>query len=131
MDHDPGECRNLMENPLTRDAKEAKESLKKELVKHEFQWGIKGTIQNDDFIKLEPFVPKPYRNHAFPLFPSRLTNEEEKTEMNSHLEEVIAVTRNEPAVHFEDLDLKAWQQNGNYTDEQISELLNREREYKK
>jgi len=131
MDHDPGECRNLMENPLTRDAKEAKESLKKELVKHEFQWGIKGTIQNDDFIKLEPFVPKPYRNHAFPLFPSKLTNEEEKTEMNSHLEEVIAVTRNEPAVHFEDLDLKAWQQNGNYTDEQISELLNREREYKK
>lgn len=126
--NDPGECRNLMADTLTTEAAAAYKHLKRELVKTEEQWGIEGTVEGDDFIRLEPFVPKPYRNHAFPLFPSKLTNDKELEKMNSHFDEVLAVTAGEPLVNFEDLDLEAWQKNGNYTDREIGDLLKREKE---
>ncbi len=130
LESDPGECRNLMEATLSQNAEIAYIHLKEELKKTESRWGIEGTVQNNDFIKLDPFVPKPYRNHAFPLFPSKLTNEKEKARMNSHFDEVLAATADEPLVHFDDLDMKAWQKNGNYTDREIKDLLKKEKDNK-
>jgi len=124
---DPGECRNLMEFPLTEEQQEVRNRLRQELTETEKRWGMPGCVKQEDLVKLEQFVPEPYRNKAFPLFAEKLTDPTEKEMMNSHMDEVLSVTASEPVVSLEDLDLTAWKKNGGYTDEQIEGMLIKER----
>ena len=127
LKNDPGECRNLMVLPMNEELISHKVRLHDALVKKEELWGMPGTVINGDFIKLDDYIPKPYRNKAFPIFQDRITKTEEKDAMNSHLDEIIEVSKNEEVVHFQELDLNAWQKNGNYSDEEITELLKKEK----
>ncbi|MGL1890040.1 MAG: sulfatase-like hydrolase/transferase [Spirochaetaceae bacterium] len=130
LKNDPGECRNLMEFKLNTRQLQAKDKLRKELIKTEDRWGLIGSIENGDLVVRDKFIPTPYRNKAFPLFPDKLTNANEIQCMNTHMDEVIAVTANEDVVHLQDLDLKVWQLNGNYSDEDIDTLLKKEKDKK-
>lgn len=125
--NDPGECKNLMEFPLSPEAQKMREHLRAELINTESEWGLPDSIKDGDLVIRDPFKPIPYRNSAFPLFPDKLTNRDEKESMNTHLEEVITVIKNEPLVKLSELDLKSWQINGNFSDDQIEALLTREK----
>ncbi len=125
LENDPHEIRNLL---IVRpeEYKYVRHNLRQRLIACEKHWGLSGCIQNGDFLRLEKFQPKPYRNRAFPLFYEKLTDPQEKVAMNDFFDEVAEAIRKESVVKLEELDLPAWQKNGNFSDEQIQKLLEKE-----
>ena len=128
LEIDPNECFNLMESSLNEKDEAEKEKLKLSLISYETKWGLPGTIENNSFIVLEPYVPNPYRNSAFPIFQEKLMKKDDRNTMNHHFDEIISVIKDESVVNLSDLDLKNWQVNGNYSSEEIDTLLEKERD---
>jgi len=74
---------------------------------------------------MDPLIAKPYRNRAFPIFQNKITNNKEISELNDFLDEVLTVIKKEPIVNLGELDLITWKKSGNFTDKEISDLIQR------
>jgi hypothetical protein len=114
---------NLLEANRDPGILSIKEELKARLFAYEREWGLEGYIEGDNFVILEPFVPRPYRNRAFPLFHEKIADPAEKRGMNALFDEVLQAIEKETVVRLGDLDLATWQENGGFSDDQIRELL--------
>lgn len=122
LTNDPQETRNLLAIQPT-EYEHIRHDLRQGLIAYEEKWGLPGYIQDGDFIRLKPFHPHPYRNRAFPIFHEKLTDPAERAVMNDFFDEVTEAIRKESVVKLEELDLAAWQKNGNFSDKQIQKLL--------
>ena len=80
-------------------------------------------FEMENFLSGPPYEPHPQRNEAFPKFPVQIMDPAERAQMNSVFEEVLQAVANEPVVRLRELDIAAWQAKGDFSDEQIEQLL--------
>lgn len=120
---DPHETTNLLAGEFSQEVAEIKDSLKQKLIEYERQFGLEGYVDGNDLMQQDPYVSRPYRNKAFPKFPDRITDAVEKEQMSDFFDEVLAAIEREPVVKLAELDLKAWQKNGNIPVEIIQKML--------
>ncbi len=121
--NDPHETQNLLDGDQSKEVTAIREVLKKRLIEYEKKYGLKGYVKNNSFITLERYEPYPTRNMAFPVFPDTIMDEEEKKTMNNFVDEVVQAVEPESVVDLRELDLKAWQKNGDINDETIKSML--------
>ncbi|NQT59260.1 MAG: sulfatase-like hydrolase/transferase [Bacteroidetes bacterium] len=122
LEKDPGETLNLLESE-PEEYEEVRSRLKAELTIYEQRFGLEDSLENGELVIREPYKPKPYRNRVFPVFQEKLTRESEKGKMNDFICEVADAAGKETVVKFEDLDLAAWQKNGDFSDDDIKRLF--------
>jgi arylsulfatase len=124
LEQDHTESENLLE-VSQNEVRHIKEDLHDRLVQHEKIWGLQDTVQGDEFVAMDPLIAKPYRNRAFPIFQNKITNNKEISELNDFFDEVLTVIKKEPIVNLGELDLITWKKSGNFTDKEISDLIER------
>lgn len=123
--NDPYETINLLCSTNRNEIFKIKDELRRKLVNYEKEQWKEEYIENDDFIILDDYIASITRNRAFPLFGNNIKNKSD-VELNDFIDEVIHAVENEEVVKFEELDYKAWQKNGNFTDEDLKRLFNKE-----
>jgi len=124
---DLNEQTNLLYGSGAKQFKEIKQKLRTRLIEYEKKWGLEGYVQKGELVTFQPFAPQPKRNRAFPLFPDKITDPKEKKAITPFLDEVIEAVKKEPTVRFSDLDLQSFKKNGNFSDLDLQELLNRDK----
>ncbi len=120
--NDPLERENLLVTE-TEKWSTVRDRLKGELTEYEIRFGLEDSIEDGQLVIREAFKAKPYRNRAFPLFQDKLTDASEKNGMNNFFSEVANAVKKEEVVHLEDLDIRTWQKNGSFSDEEIRRLF--------
>ena len=73
-----------------------------------------------------PYQPYLQRNEAFPRFPLKITDPDEKAAMNDFIDEIAWAVADEPLVDIRQLDVAAWQQQLNIPDADVTRLLARD-----
>ncbi|GAA0179898.1 arylsulfatase [Clostridium sediminicola] len=122
---DPSETTNLLYSIESKEILEIKNSLRRKLVQYEKEQWKAEYIVNDDFIVLDDYKAVATRNKAFPVFGKNIKNKSDKENLNDFIDEVIRAVEGEDLVKFEDLDYKAWQKNGNFSEEDLERLFNK------
>ncbi len=123
MQKDPSETTNLLhEDPDDRLLNIRKE-MRDKLMAYEKAYGLEGYVGETDFFVGPAYQPNPQRNEAFPRFPLRIVNEEEKAQMNDLVSEILMAVKDEPIVNLRDLDIEAWQTRLNIPDEEVERML--------
>ncbi|HHN46251.1 MAG TPA: arylsulfatase [Planctomycetes bacterium] len=111
LKNDPGELVNLCLKGMDVDAQKAYGALRKRLIDFERAWGPDGLVDG----KL-PFHPSDglslRRNSQLPEWPHNVADDAERAAINSVEEEVLAVTKDEPAVKLSKLDIDFWVSRG-------------------
>ncbi len=103
MIQDPHETENLLfTHP--EDFESIRLNLRRQLIEKEKQWGLKGCIVDDDFVRYEDFEINFYREANPPFFPANLAKKEEKDQLFSLEQELQLAIQNEPVVDLEKLD---------------------------
>jgi hypothetical protein len=97
--------------------------MREKLLSYEKTYGLEGYTTANDFKEGEPYFPHPQRNEAFPRFPAKLTDPAEMAAINDYLAEVTQAVAKEPIVRLGELDIRAWQKRGGFSDEAINSLL--------
>jgi hypothetical protein len=120
---DPYETTNLLAGEIAPELAAIKAELKATLLAYEKRWGLAGYTTGDDFKVGEAYMPYPQRNEAFPRFPAQMMDESEKAQMNDLFDEILLAIAREPVVKLRELDMAAWQNVGNFSDEAIEKLL--------
>jgi arylsulfatase len=110
MQNDPHETTNLLAGDITAEAESAKNEHRQKLIEYEKELGLEGYIDGGDLKVGEPYQPFPQRNEAFPRYPLKLTDEDEKAQLNTLHDEILAAIAPEPLVKLSELDMKAWQE---------------------
>lgn len=122
LENDTKERINLLVNCQDNDILSIKNILRTKLIRYEKNFGLKGYIVNNDFIKLEEYTPKKYRETNFPFHVSNLC-EKDKEQLISINDEIRMAIENEPIVNLKELDIDTFKKFGKYTDEHINDLL--------
>ncbi len=125
---DPHETTNLLAQGVPVEWTAVRASLRRRLTEHEQQWGLPGYVADGELLSGPPYVPHPQRNEAFPRFPSQIMEPAERASMNELFDEILAAVANEPIVRLRELDVAAWQANGDFGDSEIVALLARDDE---
>jgi arylsulfatase A-like enzyme len=131
LKNDPHETSNLLcpdISTIPQAIIRIKEELKSELTKWENRWGLEGYVKDGELVKLPPYEQRPYRNRALPVFQEKIMDSQEKRAMNNIFDEILMAIEKEPIVNLKDLDLDAWKKNGNFSEEQMKNLLQKEAE---
>jgi arylsulfatase A-like enzyme len=121
--NDPQETTNLLAEEPPKHVEEMRLTMRKKLLFYEQTYGLKGYTKEFDFKKGEPYIPQPQRNEAFPRFPDKLTKPAEIGAMNDYLDEVIQAVAKEPVVKLRELDIRPFQEKGDFSDDEIEQLL--------
>jgi hypothetical protein len=128
MDSDPQETTNLLYGSPSAEHLSVSGKMRKTLAGIEALQGLEGGIQkNGEFIQMEPYIAKPYRETNFPLYPDQLTKQAEIEEQNTMEDEILSAVEKEPVVRLEDLDLETFKTKSGLRDPQIDKMLNRQR----
>ena len=130
LKEDPQETTNLLFNAPSQELLDIKQKLRAELVALEDEYGLEGYIENGDFIKLQDYEIKPYRETNFPKYPQYI-KEEERMNLISIEEEILMALQNEEVVDIESLDLETFKQYGNFSDDEVKHLIHRFKENRK
>jgi arylsulfatase A-like enzyme len=112
LESDPEELNNLLGGEIEKDIFAVKESLKKKLIRYEEKHGLKGNVKDGDFVSYPAPEPQFGRNPQFPRFPLAINDSQERADMNSVEEEILAAVKSEPLVRLGELDLDEWLKNG-------------------
>ncbi len=123
---DPEETTNLLAQGVPEKWATVRAALRRRLTEHEQQWGLPGYVADGELLSGPPYVPHPQRNEAFPRFPSQIMEPAARAGMNDLFDEVLAAVAEEPIVRLRELDVAAWQANGDFSDEEIATLLARD-----
>lgn len=101
-----------------------KNTLRTKLVQYEKTWGLQGYVVNNDFIKLDEYIPNLYRETNFPLHIANLCDED-RAQLIDIKDEIRMAIENEPVVNLKELDTDTFKKFGKFTDEDIEDLLNK------
>jgi arylsulfatase A-like enzyme len=123
---DRHETTNLLASKANENVASIRASLRRQLIDIERTWGLKGYVDNGNFLVGPPYEPHPQRNQALPRFPAYIMDKAERTQMNDLFEEILAAVASEPVVRLRDLDVAAWQRNGGFSGEAVGQLLQRD-----
>ena len=127
MTEENGEGRNLLFSSLDEETAARKAEMKTELIGMEKLWGPEGCVDGDDFVRLEGNEASQPRTWRFPEYQKSIRDERERGKMNSFLDEVLQCIEKEDIVELEQLDLEQWQEEGEFGDKEIRELLEKEK----
>jgi len=123
MINDPNEGNNLLWGDISPKVSKIRDALKPILIDYEKrQWQAEYTTDND-FVRLDPYVPAATRNKAFPQFTRVLKKQSEIEAMNDFVDEVILAYQNEEVVNLNDLDIEAWQKNSQLSNEDVKRAI--------
>jgi arylsulfatase A-like enzyme len=122
MQNDPKERINLLVHCDNNDILNIKNILRTKLIQYEKDWGFEGYIINDNFIKLDEYIPQKYRETNFPKHVCNLCDED-RAELISINEEIIKAIENESIVNLKELDIETFKKFGKFVDEDIEDLL--------
>ena len=123
MQNDPHETTNLLAGNLIPEIEAVRNQHYQKLVEYEEKYGLEGYVENKKLKVGEAYEPHPQRNEAFPRFPLKLTDEDEKASINTLYDEIEIAIKDEPLVKLADLDMKAWQKNLNVPADVVQGLL--------
>ncbi|SKC76595.1 sulfatase family protein [Maledivibacter halophilus] len=101
---------------------EIKVSLRRKLVQYEKTWGLPGYVVDDDFIKLDEYVPVKYRETNFPFHIDNLCKEDKEKLIDLN-DEIKMAIKNEDVVNLKELDIETFKKYGKFTDKDIEDLL--------
>ena len=127
MRDDPHETTNLLANEVEPDIQTIRNRHYRKLVEYETQYGLEGYVDENGLKVGESYEPHPQRNEAFPRFPLKLTDEAEKTNLNTLYEEIELAIKDEPVVRLAELDMRAWQKNLNVPEDVVQQLLSNDK----
>lgn len=128
MQNDPHETTNLLAGEVTPDIKMVRDNHYQKLVKYEEKFGLEGYVDENGLKVGEPYQPHPQRNEAFPRFPLKLTDENEKASIQTLYEEIQIAIKDEPIVKLAELDMQAWQKNLNVPNDTVQQLLEHDKQ---
>jgi arylsulfatase len=120
---DSTETTNLLHGQADSNAERIKSRLKQKLLGYERKYGLVGYTNPNDFKKAAPYEPHPQRNEAFQRFLLKITDEAERRQMNTLVDEIVTAVAKEPVVRLRELDVLAWQQNMGISDQELDRML--------
>ena len=107
LENDPDETTNLLYHAPTPEVLAVKEKLKARLTAIEAQYGLKGCVENGQFVEQEEFKPFKYHENNPPLFPKKQGGDYISLE-----EEVKRAVAHEDVVKLEELDIPYYEERG-------------------
>lgn len=122
LENDPKERINLLINCEDNNTFNVKNNLRNKLIQYEKKWGLEGYIVNDEFIKLDEYIPIKYRETNFPKHVINLCDEDKKQLINLN-DEIRKAIENESIVDLNELDIDTFKEFGKFIDEDIEDLL--------
>lgn len=132
MENDRAETTNLLyggcEAEIPEEIREVRDRLKETLLAYERRYGLKGYAGPEGFKQMERYVPHPYYETNFPIFPTRAL-EEEQAQFDDYSSEILEAVKDEPSVkfsknHAEEI-LKEF---GGYSEERFQDFVRRAKE---
>lgn len=99
LSSDDGESLNLLFHHPTSEHIKIKNDLRKKLIEFEKKQGLKGYIEKDDFIVLEPYCRKNFRENNPPKFTKYETHKHMRLE-----DEILKAIEKEPIVHINEIN---------------------------
>jgi arylsulfatase A-like enzyme len=109
LQSDPREQRNLLVHGVPAEIRETYVAMRGRLVAYEERWGLANMTQWKDFIKIEPRATgDKSMNGQYPPSWLATLRAAERAELGDPLDEILAVTKDEPTVKLSKLSLDRW-----------------------
>ena len=123
MTDDPDETTNLLYGTaVPQEYRDIAAQMRSRLAGIEETYGLPGYVEDHDLISLPPYEPNLYRESNFPMFGSKL-NEDERWMLLDSKKEILKAIQKEPIVHLSQLDLRTFQEKSGLSDFEIQELV--------
>ena len=128
MVHDPDETENLLHDSVKRvRIDEVRRRMRQKLVELESEYGLEGYVKDGDFIRLEDYTPRFFREMNFPMFGAKLCETEQETLARCE-DEILMAVKDEPVVELEKLDLDTFRCKSGLSSDRIERLIEKAKE---